>query len=68
MREARDVGTTSEGVPGRRVHGTCSGYAEWDALDQPVWDRLGLAVDTSEGQHNVWLDGPDGAHAWAVST
>lgn len=39
---------------------------EWDALDQPGWDRLGLTV-ASDGRHRVWLDSPDSGHAWELT-
>jgi methyltransferase of ATP-grasp peptide maturase system len=42
-------------------------FAEWEALDQPGWDRLGLTV-TSDTRHRVWLDSPDGAHEWELPT
>lgn len=42
-------------------------YVEWDALDQPGWDRLGLTV-TPDGRHRVWLDSPDSGHAWDLVT
>ena len=42
-------------------------YAEWAALGQPGWDRLGLTV-TPDGSHRVWLDSPDGPHAWSLPT
>ncbi|OLT00908.1 hypothetical protein BJF90_06135 [Pseudonocardia sp. CNS-004] len=42
-------------------------YREWEALGRPGWERLGLTV-TSDGVHRVWLDNPDGVHAWELST
>jgi methyltransferase of ATP-grasp peptide maturase system len=42
-------------------------YDVWEALGRPGWDRLGLTV-TSDGRHRVWLDNPDGAHAWELPT
>jgi methyltransferase of ATP-grasp peptide maturase system len=42
-------------------------YAEWEALDQSGWDRLGLTV-TGDGAHRVWLDDPENAHAWTLPT
>jgi len=38
-------------------------YNEWEALDRPGWDRLGLTV-TQDGRHRVWLDIPDSARRW----
>jgi methyltransferase of ATP-grasp peptide maturase system len=40
-------------------------YAEWSALGQPGWDRLGLTV-TKDGRHRVWLDSPDSPDAWEL--
>ena len=42
-------------------------YSEWEALGRPGWDRLGLTV-TPDGRHRVWLDSPDGVHAWELPT
>jgi methyltransferase of ATP-grasp peptide maturase system len=42
-------------------------YDEWLALDQPGWDRLGMTV-TPDGRHHAWLDTPDSAHVWSLST
>jgi methyltransferase of ATP-grasp peptide maturase system len=42
-------------------------YAEWETLDRPGWDRLGLTV-TPDGRHRVWLDNPDTAHEWELPT
>jgi hypothetical protein len=42
-------------------------YDEWEALDRPGWDRLGLTV-TPDGRHRVWLDNPENTHAWDLPT
>jgi methyltransferase of ATP-grasp peptide maturase system len=42
-------------------------YHEWEALNQPGWDRFGLTV-TPDGRHRVWLDNPDSPHAWELPT
>jgi hypothetical protein len=52
-----------EGGPGAIWAAFERTYGEWEALDRPGWDRLGLTV-TPDGQHRVWLDDPDSSHAW----
>ncbi|XVV02732.1 methyltransferase domain-containing protein [Actinosynnema sp. CA-248983] len=41
-------------------------YEAWEKLGRPDWDRLGLTV-TGDGLHRVWLDDPDGDHAWRLA-
>ncbi|MHA6618898.1 methyltransferase domain-containing protein [Pseudonocardia sp. DLS-67] len=59
--EVREGGSTAVWTAFEATH------AEWEALGRPGWDRLGLTV-TSDGSHRVWLDSPDGAHAWELPT
>jgi hypothetical protein len=47
---------------GHRYSDHAAGWCE-----RPGWDRLGLTV-TSDGRHRVWLDEPDGPHAWELPT
>jgi methyltransferase of ATP-grasp peptide maturase system len=42
-------------------------FAVWRSLGEPTHDRFGLTV-TPDGQHRVWLDNPDSAHAWELPT
>jgi methyltransferase of ATP-grasp peptide maturase system len=42
-------------------------YDEWEALDRPGWDRLGLTVNP-DGRHRVWIDNPESTHAWELPT
>jgi hypothetical protein len=60
-REVREGGPIASGLSSSAptTGGTRSG--------RPGWDRLGLTV-TPDGRHRVWLDEPDGAHAWSLPT
>jgi protein-L-isoaspartate O-methyltransferase len=42
-------------------------HDQWLGLGEPTWDRLGLTV-TPDGRHRVWLDEPDGAYVWDLSS
>jgi protein-L-isoaspartate(D-aspartate) O-methyltransferase len=39
----------------------------WVDAGRPGWDRLGLTVDRN-GRNTVWLDEPEGRHAWPIPT
>jgi len=60
-REVREGGPVAIWAAFEAVH------VEWEALDRPGWDRLGMTV-TRDGWHRVWLDSPDSAHTWALPT
>jgi len=42
-------------------------YRLWVDTDRPGWERLGLTVD-ADGRNTVWLDKPEGEHAWPLPT
>jgi protein-L-isoaspartate O-methyltransferase len=65
--DEQGVREVREGGPGAIWAAFERTYAEWDDLDRPGWDRLGLTV-TPDGQHRVWLDNPDSAHEWDLPT
>ncbi|MGH8921015.1 MAG: protein-L-isoaspartate(D-aspartate) O-methyltransferase, partial [Actinomycetes bacterium] len=39
-------------------------HTAWVGLGRPGWERFGLTV--TSGHQHVWLDTPDGEHAWAL--
>lgn len=59
-REVRQGGPVTIWDQFERTHG------EWETLDQPGWDRLGLAI-TPDGRHRVWIDSPGSGHEWELS-
>lgn len=56
-----------QGGPRRLWDEIEAAFEVWRSLGEPTHDRLGLTV-TSDGLHRVWLDEPNGAQAWALST
>ncbi|MQA07931.1 MAG: methyltransferase domain-containing protein [Pseudonocardiaceae bacterium] len=40
-------------------------YGWWTATGRPSWERFGLTV-RSDGQHWLWLDGPDSPQCWQL--
>jgi methyltransferase of ATP-grasp peptide maturase system len=56
-----------QGGPRRLWDEVEAAFEVWRGLGEPEHDRFGLTV-TPDGRHHVWLDNPDGPHAWELPT
>jgi hypothetical protein len=54
----------AEGGPRRLWSIVERAHRAWVELDRPGWDRFGLTV--TPDRQTVWLDRPDGDHAWPL--